>query len=88
MNLTERQLVYAGNNAHTMSQMPVQIVLENYTLLYNKRLFVGLDILANTLENSLKFYQKKRSPSWRSEAWAASCMPTSTADRRFTVTRR
>ena len=59
MNLTERQLVYAGNNAHTMSQMPVQIVLENYTLLYNKRLFVGLDILANTLENSLKFYQKQ-----------------------------
>lgn len=59
MNVTQKQMVYSGNGAHTMSQMPVQITLENYTLLYNKRLFMGLDVLAKTMESSLKFYQKQ-----------------------------
>lgn len=59
MNVTQKQMVYSGNTAHTMSQMPVQITLENDTLLYNKRQFMGLDILANTLADSLKFYQKQ-----------------------------
>ena len=59
MNVTQKQMVYSGNTAHTMSQMPVQITLENDTLLYNKRQFMGLDILADTLADSLKFYQKQ-----------------------------
>ncbi len=59
MNLTAKQMTYSGNGAHTMSQMPVQITLENNTLLYNKRLFVGLDVLANTLNNTLQYFQKQ-----------------------------
>ncbi len=59
MNLTQKQMVYSGNTAHTMSQMPIQITLENDTLLYNKRQFMGLDVLANTLADSLNFYQKQ-----------------------------
>ncbi len=56
VDLTEKQAGYSGYTAHTMSQMPVEVVLENDTLLYNTRLYTGLDILPRMMEASRAFY--------------------------------
>ena len=60
MDVTSAQLGYSGDAAHTMSQMTVQIVLENNTLLYKNRLFMGLDMLREAMNGALTFANEQQ----------------------------
>lgn len=56
LDLTEKQMGYSGNAAHTMSQVQMAITLENDTLLYPKRLFTALKSLPDMMKASRDFY--------------------------------